>query len=318
MLHRCLSASRPLAFVVRRAYSTPPTVPLPTASRIASTPHAIRKRRERRGLSEDPLPSGLTPAEKEAYDNLKARGSLLQEGSDEGEPSEEKWLERLNRRRSRIRGVKSQVDEETGEVTEKIVGQRIYLPNIIFRIMRNHTPPGEPYNPYEATFRIPQSVTKLDVRSYLKAAYGVDCTYVRTDNYFSPIGRGLTSGLVVGRHNSKRTFKRAVVGLVEPFYFPEMVEDMDKEAREKREKEIDNQFRLTEFKATTRRFYGSVMKMDIGWKNRASGTKNIMKMKQERVKQEEDRVKKAVKEMLAAGSDQPLTRYPGSAPKEAD
>ncbi|KAJ2966781.1 hypothetical protein NUW54_g13706 [Trametes sanguinea] len=48
-------------------------------------------------------------------------------------------------------------------------------------MVRNHTPPGQPYNPYEATFRVPQSVTKTDIRSYLLAVYGVQTTYIRTD-----------------------------------------------------------------------------------------------------------------------------------------
>ena len=57
-----------------------------------------------------------------------------------------------------------------------LLGERIYLPNVIFRMVRNHTLPGEPYNPFEATFRIPQSITKTDIRSYLLAVYGVECT----------------------------------------------------------------------------------------------------------------------------------------------
>ncbi|KZT43067.1 hypothetical protein SISSUDRAFT_963123, partial [Sistotremastrum suecicum HHB10207 ss-3] len=98
-----------------------------------------------------------------------------------------------------------------------VVGQRIYLPNIIFRLIRNKTLPGQPYNPYEATFRIPNSVTKNDVRSYLLAMYGVETTYIRTDNYFSPLYRNYDRTQKTRR---QYTYKRAVVGLVEPFYYP--------------------------------------------------------------------------------------------------
>ncbi len=46
-----------------------------------------------------------------------------------------------------------------------MVGEKVYLPNIIFRLVPNFTPLGKPYNSHEATFRIPQSVTKTDVRA---------------------------------------------------------------------------------------------------------------------------------------------------------
>ncbi|EDR14659.1 uncharacterized protein LACBIDRAFT_163947, partial [Laccaria bicolor S238N-H82] len=96
-----------------------------------------------------------------------------------------------------------------------VLGKRVYLPNIIFKLVRNNTPPGMPYNPYEATFRIPHSVTKTDIRSYLAAVYGVKTTYVRTDNYISPVYRRLGY-----ERKPFKTYKRAVVGLVDPFYYP--------------------------------------------------------------------------------------------------
>ena len=36
------------------------------------------------------------------------------------------------------------------------------------------------YNPYEATFRIPQSVTKTNARACLAMVHGVQMTYIRT------------------------------------------------------------------------------------------------------------------------------------------
>ena len=65
------------------------------------------------------------------------------------------------------------MEGEEEEAEAEVVGQKIFLPNIIFKLVRNHTPAGQPYNPYEATFRVPPSVTKTDVRAYLLAVYGV-------------------------------------------------------------------------------------------------------------------------------------------------
>jgi len=86
-------------------------------------------------------------------------------------------------------------------------------------------------NTYEATFRIPMSVTKTDIRSYLSAVYGVKPTYIRTANYFSPLHRKFNGAKTT---RSYRTYKRAVVGLVDPFYFPQTMEDMTTEDRKQR------------------------------------------------------------------------------------
>ncbi|KAF8519665.1 hypothetical protein JB92DRAFT_1973636 [Gautieria morchelliformis] len=114
-------------------------------------------------------------------------------------------------------------------------------------MMRNYTPPGEPYNPWEATFRIPTSLTKLDVRSYLYAVYGVKCTYIRTDNYFEPLEtyKRRTRRPSVSRGSS--SYKRAVVGLLEPFYYPEALEDMDRNERQEREEWLEKNFQIGQF-----------------------------------------------------------------------
>ena len=128
-----------------------------------------------------------------------------------------------------------------------MVGQKVYLPNVIFRMVRNFTPPGKPYNPYEATFRVSQSVTKTDIRSYLAAVYGVKTTYIRTDIYLSPYRRTLT-----GWAKKRKEYKRAVVGLVEPFYYPQAIEDMPRLEREKRQKWLEESFfikQINEMKA---------------------------------------------------------------------
>ncbi|KAK0457797.1 uncharacterized protein EV420DRAFT_1271206 [Desarmillaria tabescens] len=183
-------------------------------------------------------PLGLTPSDHARYLRRKAQGLLSHRDGDE---PEKKWHERQNKQRSRIRGMKTVIRDGKQEV--EIVGQTIYLPNVIFRLVRNNTPPGQPYNPYEATFRIPPSITKTDIRSYLLAVYGVKTTYIRTDIYRPAMPRR-------GATQTKTSYKRAVVGLVEPFYYPHRLEEMDEKAKEEREKRLEDAFQVSEGKET--------------------------------------------------------------------
>ena len=227
--------------LLKRCYSTLPEAA--AVARTASTPRAVRLRRSRKlptaASESDALPSGLTPTEFARYQRALAKGELLR--PDGTEPTEGEWLEKLNSRRSRLRGTR-QVVTPSGAKETRVMGEKVYLPNIIFRIVPNFTPPGKPYNPYEATFRIPKSVTKTDVRAYLAAVYGVQTTYIRTDNYVAPLRRAWNMALERGK--SYRTYKRAVVGLVEPFYYPMMVEDMSKEDREAREQFLEQEYHV--------------------------------------------------------------------------
>ena len=147
-----------------------------------------------------------------------------------------------------MRGVRP-VRYKDGTVSKQIVGQRIYLPNIIFTLVRNHTPSGQAYNPYEATFYIPQNITKTDIRSYLHAVYGVEYTYIRTDNYFKPLKylKKIDTGIKPDE-NVKTSYKRAVVGLKQPFYYPQMVEDMNGRDRWLREATLEEMFKMKEVK----------------------------------------------------------------------
>ncbi|RDB23745.1 54S ribosomal protein L23, mitochondrial [Hypsizygus marmoreus] len=227
----------------RRLYSTKPPTSLPEAARVArtaSTPLAVRLRRRKKfgpiaaGAS-DSTPEGLTPTELARYQRLRAKGQLKEiDGED---VTEAQWIERLNEQRSRVRGLR--IVERDGVTDTEVLGRRVYLPNIIMRLVRNNTLPGEPYNPYEATFRIPKSVTKTDIRSYLFAVYGVKTTYIRTDNYISPFFPKLGN-----KRKAFKTYKRAVVGLVDPFYYPHRVEDMPSQEREEREKWIEDNFQI--------------------------------------------------------------------------
>ncbi|THH27294.1 hypothetical protein EUX98_g6886 [Antrodiella citrinella] len=227
---------------LRRLYSTLPDAA--AVARTASTPRAVRLRRSQKRddaltpEQSDVTPEGLTPSEYARYHRQLAKAELV--GEDGTSPTEAQWLEKLNERRSRVRGVKTVVTP-TGEAEAQVVAQKIFLPNVIFRLMRNHTPEGQPYNPYEATFRVPQSVTKTDIRSYLSAAYGVKTTYIRTDNYL-PIN-------LRGGRTKRKPYKRAVVGLVDPFYYPQAVEDMEASEREKRQNWLEEHFGLEQMQA---------------------------------------------------------------------
>lgn len=227
----------------RRLYSSLPDAA--SSARTASTPRAVRLRRLRKrpelaAADSDATAVGSTPTEFARYQRGVAKGELA---TPEGRVlSEAEWLTKLNRRRTRIRGSKL-VKTEDGAIQTQVVGQKIYLPNVIFRMVRNFTPPGKPYNPYEATFRVSQSVTKTDIRSYLAAVYGVQITYIRTDNYLSPYRRTFT-----GFVRKRKEYKRAVVGLVEPFYYPQAVEDMVQVEREKRQRWIESSFFIKHLK----------------------------------------------------------------------
>ncbi|KAF8605911.1 hypothetical protein BDV93DRAFT_521258 [Ceratobasidium sp. AG-I] len=296
---------------IRRLYSTGRNTPKPASAALeSSTPRAVRIRRTRFPsiLSTAKAGSPLSNVEQTTYNKLKARGELNVEGPDgTRELSEGEWLERTNAKRRRVRGTKStariDADAEGSASLEEaqVVGQRIYLPNIIFRLVRNHTPPGEPYNPYEATFRVPQSLTKLDIRGYLQSMYGVRTTYIRTDNRMADIKRNRTT-YSLGRWSSpENTYKRAVVGLEEPFYFPQAREDMNVQDREARDKYINRKFQVEEIEKMRNQFRMRIFRPQ-GYRNN-SGTDSlrgkIIRKVMEQKMAREGTVSAAVKEMLA-------------------
>jgi large subunit ribosomal protein L23 len=214
----------------------------------------VRRRRLEQPGTEAPSPltnpeaftgenaAAFPPKMEDEFQTLRARGGLV---GDEAE-ARAKFLEGNAAWRQRVRGGRGIVDPETnkprpdgklafigrggerpaeeGEV-EAIMGQKIYLPNIQIRLMRNHTPVGEAYDPWVATFRMPQNMTKNDLRSYLHAVYGLEVTFIRTDNYLAPLQR-YQGGEIKRPGGSKKNYKRAVVGLKEPFHYPDDVEEM--------------------------------------------------------------------------------------------
>lgn len=288
---------------------------LARVARTASTPLAVRLRRRKQfgavkqGTS-DSTKKGLTPSERARYTRLKATGEIQKDPVTNRVLSETEWLAHVNARRSRVRGFARKVRKSSGVVDTEVVGRRIYLPNIVLRLVRNHTPPGMPYNPYEATFRIPQSVTKTDLRSLLLAMYGVKTTYIRTDNYISPWYR-----TIKGHHQRPyKTYKRAVVGLVDPFYYPHRLEDMPEAKREEREKWLEQHFmihqirvwRKIELLRITKGGEKASYKLNAPYATKRS---HILRLINERREKRENMVENFVEEMRAMRKDKEKIEY---------
>ncbi|KZS94403.1 hypothetical protein SISNIDRAFT_465323 [Sistotremastrum niveocremeum HHB9708] len=274
--------------------------PVAQAAREASAPMAVKQRREDREKSAFPTLGNAPPRASASPRERKVRKELRERllGPHAANRSAGEVDEETARRRSRIRGTRTtKVD---GETQTAVVGQRIYLPNIIFRLIRNKTLPGQPYNPYEATFRIPNSVTKNDVRSYLLAMYGVETTYIRTDNYFSPLYRNYDRTQKTRR---QYTYKRAVVGLVEPFYYPENVNEMSAEDRKTYQREIDQNFAPSQIKDRTKQNIIERTKGRSAGAHYRSGPSlqrgNIIAKIMEKRKEREQRVAEAARFLVA-------------------
>lgn len=101
------------------------------------------------------------------------------------------------------------------------VGSMVFLPNTIVRLVRNTTTRNGSYDAFKATFRVPLSMHKHSLRSYLLAIYGLRTTWCRSSIYRAPIIRDRVSRQKkVGP--TRRTFKKVEVGILEPFLFPEI------------------------------------------------------------------------------------------------
>ncbi|ORX33949.1 hypothetical protein BD324DRAFT_637771 [Kockovaella imperatae] len=111
------------------------------------------------------------------------------------------------------------------KVKHTMTGYRIYLPNVQVVLRRNATPEDQPYDPMIATFRIPLSMTKTDLRSYLLACYGLEITFIRTDVRRGALTRS-RDRRVVRQSGFRYNYKRAVVGLKEPFHYPDDIVEL--------------------------------------------------------------------------------------------
>lgn len=99
------------------------------------------------------------------------------------------------------------------------VGQvEIFLPSVFVRLVRNT---GQHANdPYTATFRTDLRLTKPDISNYLKNIYDLSITSIRTINYLSPMKRSPIGG-GYSRGGGTKNYKKVLVTLTEPFWYPE-------------------------------------------------------------------------------------------------
>ncbi|TIB93219.1 hypothetical protein E3Q18_01058 [Wallemia mellicola] len=224
-----------------------------------------RKLNDPHGQFEYTGKSLLTPREELRFRLAVSTNAFTPSSQNELEARRE-WVEKQREWRYRLRGIKYNKDDDLKSIKDgsistlnqfNLVGLPVFLPNITFRLMRNHTPAGKEYNPYFATFRIPRSLTKQDIRSYLLAVYGVRSTWIHTDLYQPRLVRGMNMRWKRKGRGDATTgrgfYKRALVGLEEPFYFP------DEPTRE----ELENKYAYSEREWMTRRM---LMAFQKGWR----------------------------------------------------
>ncbi|GAA6007269.1 hypothetical protein JCM11491_003068 [Sporobolomyces phaffii] len=111
------------------------------------------------------------------------------------------------------------VDGNLGEYEPATAGEiKVFLPSVFVRLVRNS---GEHRDdPYTATFRTSLQLTKPDVSNYLKNVYGLHITSIRTINYLSKLKRNPIGG-GYSRAGGTKNYKKVVVTMTEPFWFPE-------------------------------------------------------------------------------------------------
>lgn len=207
------------------------------ASQAATAPLAVRERREqfphaqRKSLLVQPQAfengTGWLEHLEKLFQKMRRAGQYKGD-----EASARKAFLKVNQAwRSRVRGGSESWAQyfaegaASGAAGGPVVGQKIWLPNITVRLVRNSTKPGQAYDPWTASFRIPPGMTKNDLRSYLHAVYGLDVTFIRTELRVGTVERN-RRGQKVRLGGAENNFKRAVVGLKEPFHYPDDVEEM--------------------------------------------------------------------------------------------
>ncbi|KAJ9112783.1 hypothetical protein QFC20_002110 [Naganishia adeliensis] len=307
---------RALASVSEAAASSAPSANRPASaasalanSRVSTQPRAVRERQSTYLAATDKAngegTTSLTPSQEIRFQTLRAEGKF---SGDEASARLE-FIRNHDAWRSRVRGHRQVLNEPTLEAAtestespdtlsspakihsfsdatavppvESLAAQRIYLPNIQIRLMRNHTPPREAYDTSIATFRIPPSMTKND------------------------LPRVGTQGSLQRIKGSEKTYKRAVVGLLEPFHYPDDVAELDAlidspatdaeaelrrsraiEGKKKREEWMSAQF-MSDLQVSQRK--RSMMKLAKGWRwrgqthdNSGNIVREIMKRRQER------------------------------------
>ncbi|ORY75656.1 hypothetical protein BCR35DRAFT_306163 [Leucosporidium creatinivorum] len=95
---------------------------------------------------------------------------------------------------------------------------KIFLPSVFMRLVRNTGVHAD--DPYTATFRTDLRLTKPDISNYLKNIYGLGITSLRTINYQSAMKRNPIGG-GYSRSGGVKNYKKVLVGLTQPFWYPE-------------------------------------------------------------------------------------------------
>ncbi|POY75347.1 hypothetical protein BMF94_1575 [Rhodotorula taiwanensis] len=95
---------------------------------------------------------------------------------------------------------------------------KVYLPSVFMRLVRNTAEYKD--DPYTATFRTALQLTKPDIANYLKNVYGLEITSIRTMNYLSALKRNPIGG-GKSRSGGTKNYKKVLVTMKEPFWFPE-------------------------------------------------------------------------------------------------
>ncbi|KAJ2755415.1 mitochondrial 54S ribosomal protein YmL41 [Coemansia nantahalensis] len=88
---------------------------------------------------------------------------------------------------------------------------KIYFPNIVFKII-----PDARLSKYQAAFRVPLNINKLDIKDYLTHIYSVTVTDVRTVVFPGKLALNRFTGR---KERSSRT-KKAIVTMKEEFRYP--------------------------------------------------------------------------------------------------
>jgi ribosomal protein L23 len=106
-----------------------------------------------------------------------------------------------------------------GTYEPSAVGEvELMLPSVFVRLVRNTG--GHADDPYTATFRTDLRLTKPDISNYLKNIYGLAITSIRTINYLSALKRSPIGG-GYSRAGGTKNYKKVLVTLTEPFWYPE-------------------------------------------------------------------------------------------------
>ncbi|GAA5947125.1 hypothetical protein JCM3765_002168 [Sporobolomyces pararoseus] len=121
--------------------------------------------------------------------------------------------------RKALSPIELKLDGKLGEYEPATQGEiKVFLPSVFMRLVRNS---GEHRDdPYVATFRTSLQLTKPDISNYLKNIYGLNITSIRTINYLSKLKRNPIGG-GYSRSGGTKNYKKVVVTMTEPFWFPE-------------------------------------------------------------------------------------------------